>query len=90
MPPAARLKKGTAQRLRPANSARIFINWFWYYSSTSICLRRRVLKRVPRRDLDQLIPRAFLSTGSGTIACNMHIVHVVYYIIFQTDEKKDF
>ena len=33
---------------------------------------------------------AFLSTGSGTIACNMHIVHVVYHIIFQTDEKKDF
>ena len=50
----------------------------------------RVLKRVPRRDLDQLILRAFLSTGSVTIACNMHIVHVVYYIIFQTDEKKTF
>ena len=31
MPPVVRLKKGTAQRLRPANSARIFINWFWYY-----------------------------------------------------------
>ena len=37
----------------------------WKYTSTS--WRRRSLKRVPRSDLDQLIPCAFLSTCAVTI-----------------------
>ena len=48
------------------------------YSYTSTSWRWRGLKKVPRRDLDQLIQRAFLPTCAGTILHTIYTLLILY------------
>ena len=50
------------------------------YYSTSTIWRQRGLERLPRNNLDQLIPRAFLSPCTGTaIQCTLYISYIIHY-----------